>query len=278
MRKLEYQQGLLEEPPDGLDPLSLLGAAATGISRKAGGLLTELLTPNTSEAPTFLRGPERERNFKNWFGDSKVVDEAGNPLKLYHGTVSDFDAFDNAYLTEETPSPPSALGHFFTENPRVSNRFAGADLNSVIMNRAERHGRNLPVNLRLEKPFVLESNIKDNGTQNWLDKRYMDAYELLYEVGLGGWNKGVKPEPFSPEYYDKVKEAQKFRKLLQNHGHDGIILRNTLMDAEADTDPSDHYIIFDPNQAKGIYNRGTYSLEDDDLLGMLKRGKNTQTS
>ena len=91
-------------------------------------------------------------------------------------------------------------------------------------------------------------------------------------MGLGGWDRGVKPKPFSTEYYDKVQEAQKFRKLLQNHGHDGIILRNTLMDAEADTDPSDHYIIFEPEQAKGIYNRGTYNPEDPDLLGMLRRG------
>ena len=27
--------------------------------------------------------------FKNWFGDSKVVDENGNPLVVYHGTVSE---------------------------------------------------------------------------------------------------------------------------------------------------------------------------------------------
>ena len=32
--------------------------------------------------------------FKRWFKDSKVVDEDGNPLVVYHGTEADFNAFD----------------------------------------------------------------------------------------------------------------------------------------------------------------------------------------
>ncbi len=32
--------------------------------------------------------------FKKWFGDSKVVDENGKPLVVYHGTVGDFDSFN----------------------------------------------------------------------------------------------------------------------------------------------------------------------------------------
>ena len=36
---------------------------------------------------------ERAANFKNWFGDSKVVDADGKPLVVYHGTNSDFSAF-----------------------------------------------------------------------------------------------------------------------------------------------------------------------------------------
>lgn len=34
------------------------------------------------------------RNFWNWFGDSKVVDEDGRPLVVYHGTDAEFDEFD----------------------------------------------------------------------------------------------------------------------------------------------------------------------------------------
>ena len=34
--------------------------------------------------------------FKRWFGDSKVVDENGKPLVVYHATTSDFSTFDSA--------------------------------------------------------------------------------------------------------------------------------------------------------------------------------------
>ncbi len=34
------------------------------------------------------------KQFKTWFGKSKVVDENGNPLVVYHGTSEDFTAFD----------------------------------------------------------------------------------------------------------------------------------------------------------------------------------------
>jgi hypothetical protein len=32
-------------------------------------------------------------NFKKWFGDSKVVDEQGRPMIVYHGTDNKFDMF-----------------------------------------------------------------------------------------------------------------------------------------------------------------------------------------
>ena len=34
--------------------------------------------------------------FQRWFGNSKVVDENGNPLVVYHGTRKDFNAFDKS--------------------------------------------------------------------------------------------------------------------------------------------------------------------------------------
>jgi hypothetical protein len=63
-----------------------------------------LLAPNgnksnlTPELYKLVRTPE----FKSWFGDwensnnsSKVVDENGEPLVVYHRTDSDFEEFDN---------------------------------------------------------------------------------------------------------------------------------------------------------------------------------------
>ena len=53
--------------------------------------------------------------FKRWFGDSKVVDEAGEPLRVYHGTDADVDQF--------LPGPRGDA-FFFAVDPAEANRFA----------------------------------------------------------------------------------------------------------------------------------------------------------
>lgn len=42
------------------------------------------------------------RNFWRWFGESKVVDDQGRPLVVYHATDEQFDAFDFSKLGEYT--------------------------------------------------------------------------------------------------------------------------------------------------------------------------------
>ena len=45
--------------------------------------------------PRFQRAPAVDTpEFKRWFGRSRVVDDAGEPLVLYHSTKEDFDAFE----------------------------------------------------------------------------------------------------------------------------------------------------------------------------------------
>ena len=48
--------------------------------------------------------------FKKWFGDSKVVDENGKPLIVYHGTNADFDVFDRT----KTRANMDIQGNFFS--------------------------------------------------------------------------------------------------------------------------------------------------------------------
>lgn len=50
---------------------------------------------------------EATDDFARWFGNSKVVDVAGDPLVVYHGTGVRFDVFDLSKSPE---------GFFFTDN------------------------------------------------------------------------------------------------------------------------------------------------------------------
>ena len=70
-------------------------------------------------------------NFSRWFGKSKAVDDNGTPLRLFHGTACDFDAFQHA-----------DHGLFFTQQADAASAYA--------MGSAEGDdARVLPVYLRL---------------------------------------------------------------------------------------------------------------------------------
>ena len=52
-------------------------------------------------------------NFRKWFGDSKVVDDNGNPLVVYHGSQTDFDKF---------------IGYtYFTDDYMIADGYAGGE-------------------------------------------------------------------------------------------------------------------------------------------------------
>lgn len=85
--------------------------------------------------------------FQKWFGNSKVVDDNGNPLVVYHGTRKDFDKF------KRTPA-----GIFFSPNPLVANKFAANNMLDIGTSTVPTEGANvMPVYIRMEKPFDASS-------------------------------------------------------------------------------------------------------------------------
>lgn len=63
---------------------------------------------------------EGVRNFWKWFGDSKVVDEQGRPLVVYHGTRADFDVFD---ASKARRTGYSRLGFWFSDNQGAARQY-----------------------------------------------------------------------------------------------------------------------------------------------------------
>ena len=68
-------------------------------------------------------------NFARWFEGSKVVDENGQPLKLYHGTDADFDAFDMS----KGRSTMDIQGAFFSPYD-IDAKGYGQNLKEVYLN------------------------------------------------------------------------------------------------------------------------------------------------
>ncbi|WP_046971158.1 PLxRFG domain-containing protein [Dyella japonica] len=62
--------------------------------------------------------------FRDFFGESKVVDKYGEPMPVYHGTAEDFSVFSPKRAGDATGHDTSALGHFFTPDERLADRYA----------------------------------------------------------------------------------------------------------------------------------------------------------
>lgn len=87
--------------------------------------------------------------FKRWFGDSKVVDENGLPLVVYHGTKFKFDIFDKAKRGQAASS--AKVGFWFSPSEEFGRNFAkslwyGEDEVTVM-----------PVYLSLKNPKIYKS-------------------------------------------------------------------------------------------------------------------------
>jgi GNAT superfamily N-acetyltransferase len=118
--------------------LTAIGAYLIGDSQRASQTFAEggevkLLAPNGK--PSNLTPEQyrlvREPSFKAWFGDwendaanaSKVVDENGEPLVVYHGSKSAFTVFNNQKSGQS--STAAKVGFWFTPQKSFAENFAG---------------------------------------------------------------------------------------------------------------------------------------------------------
>ena len=93
-------------------------------------------------------------SFRRWFGNSKVVDTFGQPLRVYKGIIgqptdtiqrpSDFPSFD------PQDNKPVSLAGFFTDSPQVAARFTFGK------------GSIYAVYLKIENPKVFDAQGKPN--------------------------------------------------------------------------------------------------------------------
>lgn len=126
------------------------------------------------------------KNFWRWFGESKVMDEQGRPLVVYHGTAAEFYSFDN----KKTGSNDGGLwgrGHYFAENPESANRYAML------------HGdeaRVIPAYVSIKNPLILKTGadlvtrLPDGTDYRGLVGPNLDGKKIK-DIALSGSHDGV---------------------------------------------------------------------------------------
>lgn len=199
--------------------------------------------------------------FKKWFGDSKVVDENGEPLVVYHGTSEKGlkgDAFDKALLGSVTKSRSARAGFFFVPDEGIAGGYSDlanekpvADL-IAQSEKAERQGKWDLANKLIAQAEKLEQTSSPK-------KNVIPAYLSIknpYEFDAGE----QRFLDIQDEIHDVIKEAM-------DGGHDGIVLRNLIDNADWGSDKAtDHWIAFEPTQIKSTSNIGRFDPSDPNIL------------
>ena len=117
----------------------------------------------------------RTPSFIKWFGDwinnpdnaSKVVDENGEPLVMYHGTRASFDVFDTSYEGEDRKEYESAWmadypdGTMFAISDRKEASYYGSNVMPLFLNIREKEMK--------ASSFTEAINLMDNGDASFSD-------------------------------------------------------------------------------------------------------------
>jgi len=233
--------------------LGLVGALAlAGAVRKRGSPATD-----TASNPAFRR----------WFQDSKVVDEDGKPLVVYHGTKYDFAAFDKSRLGSFTNHPTATLGFMFSPEPEIARQFAGythamgvekvdAAIASGKMQFSDAYNITTTGNKRIAVPNHL-----------WSGNVYfpVDAGANILPVYLSIQKPLVIPwkEYFVYRYHPEAQlKVERIRQRAVQGDHDGIYVP-PVPGAEGEEQGHGIWIAFEPTQIKSATgNRGTYDPAD----------------
>ena len=212
-------------------------------------LLTELF--NVNKLP-YINSSE----FKEWFGNSKVVDEDGQPRVVYHGTMDDFKVFklDKAKYADK-------LGYWFDVNKQTPNWFASSN----------NGGNVILAFLSIKNPLIYESN-KDGDSFHHLISDV--AFELEYEIleQFPRKKNSDKKKLSKEEYLNLIVRrhsqfVEEFRKSKIKEGYDGILLKDTKEDHFTRSGKiTDWWIAFHPNQIKAaLGNSGKFSKDSEDI-------------
>ena len=177
--------------------------------------------------------------FKTWFGQSKVVDEAGAPLRVYHGTNAVFREFNPARQGERD-SGFFGNGFYFAEQRESAESYAagygefeGADPPDEIV---------METYLALENPFTV-----DVTSEEALADTIARAQEVLPRIEFD-------------RYGLKGGRTRDWTKALKAAGYDGVVVK------QGSTGLENEYVAFEPTQIKSATaNDGSFDADDPNI-------------
>ena len=217
------------------------GGASAFAPKPQDVFMTGLDMLKSSKTPS-SEASDKVANFKKWFGDSKVVDDTGEPLTAYKGmwpydvatetATSKGDLIESINRQSEFPAfnkgeEGTDIAGFFSNKPEVAGRFTEG-------------GATYPVNLSMQNPYIIDA-------------------------------KGEHAANF--QFYESGKT---FRDAIRSGEYDGVIIKNTKDEGDVFVplnpeqiksihnkgtyDPQDPRILYSGGKGTGALNAGAKSL------------------
>ena len=238
-------------------------ARARGLAPRAGAVAPAV---ETDAAPRFAPAPAvNTPEFRRWFKDSKVVDEQGNPLVMYHGTaVPGVTVFE----TYGTPYGLMGTGTYFTDSPGVASGYATGGGKKAGKRGYEPSPNVVPTHLSIQNPLDMDAVAN---LESWVESAERmgeeDIARELLELKPGVTNEKVLRAVEEALAYAEVygyEGAETVRILIENKGHDGV---THVGGGHALEGPAHRvYIAFEPTQIKSVTgNVGTFDPAQADI-------------
>ena len=200
--------------------------------------------------------------FKQWFGDSKVVDDDGKPLVVYHGTQSAPTTFKESRMGAASTIFGSyevnRSGIFAAESKELAEEYAGQGekpTNQTIM----------PLYMALQNPLDTVDGYYTDEVWQKIEKAAEDIgaenpYRVARHIG-DLWDRGELWQLFDG---DNGLGAVSNVRLLKTAGFDGVRI---LERSEGDVQNTAAWVAFNPSHVKSaIGNNGNFDPFNNSIL------------
>ena len=202
------------------------------------------------------------KEFKQWFGNSKVVNADGTPKVMYHGTPNgNFDIFKKG-------------ANYFTENEQYADRYQNPSASSISTGKVVDNPTTHAVYIKMEKPF----DTRDSKAREIFEDEFLNqdgGYDEEGEETEHSWvsngtelneNTGLPDWTDAEDLYHFIKD--------KGYDYDGIIV-----DEGADggygsavVNRGVAYVTFEPNQVKNVKNSGEFDINNPNMYKQSVNG------
>jgi hypothetical protein len=229
------------------------------------------------------RERSQRANFWRWFGDSKVVNDRGQPIPMRHVTWGPRPTPMRFQTQWATSSASDKIGHWVTNDSRLLDARAEQFLDAQHDFPAAGRVHTFPLYVRLTNPMVLAGRkdlnemIADHADDATLTDQIIDAVKSKI---LSSWadicDRAHNPDDHAARRWVKITAVmigripnellkpmiESAKAAFKAMGHDGIWIRD-------DMGYGHSLVVFDGIQLKSTFNLGNYDQVDDNIQASI---------